>query len=363
MRRPARRARSPIRQRSASIKSTSITAARRGSLPLARRRDGRRDAAVDRGAERAGAAVSGSDSRAREDQEAPDATVELRALRYSGASAAVATSTCATTACRTRACCTSQTSLGRDSRACCSIRTRSARMRRSRSANSCRARTASCSRTACPTAARTGAPGISATWPPARDLPDVLRFIKFVAGRVDGGFDARCTTRAIRCAPTARAMTRSSAKSIGTCSERRPQTDPLIYKVTDHPTRNPYVQVSDDGRYLVIWLYDGSQQTGIYYRKLGRDGAPAGEFVRLFDTFDAELSVRRRDRRRVLRAHDEGCAECAAHRRCRRRGGAGCWRTIVPETPFRADRRQRSSAAGCWRSIWRTRTRSCAQSI
>ena len=54
-------------------------------------------------------------------------------------------------------------------------------------------------------------------------------------------------------------------------------TDPLIYKVTDHPTRNPYVQVSDDGHYLVLWIYDGSQQTGIYYQRLANDGSPEGE--------------------------------------------------------------------------------------
>ena len=35
-------------------------------------------------------------------------------------------------------------------------------------------------------------------------------------------------------------------------------------------------------------MYDGSQQTGIYYRTLGPDGAPSSEVVRLFDTFDAD---------------------------------------------------------------------------
>ena len=54
-----------------------------------------------------------------------------------------------------------------------------------------------CSRTACPTAAPTGAPGISATWRPARDLPDVLRFIKFAHGRLDRRFAHASTTRAI----------------------------------------------------------------------------------------------------------------------------------------------------------------------
>src|SRR5690606_4014595 len=66
--------------------------------------------------------------------------------------------------------------------------------------------------------------------------------------------------------------------------------DPLIYKVTDHPTRNPYPIVTEDGRYLVIFMYDGSQQTGLYYQRLARDGSPTGEMVRLFDTFDASYS-------------------------------------------------------------------------
>ncbi len=70
---------------------------------------------------------------------------------------------------------------------------------------------------------------------------------------------ARSTTRAIRCARTARATTASSARSTGTGWARRRTADERVFKVVDHPTRNPYVQVSDDGRYLVIWLYDGSQ--------------------------------------------------------------------------------------------------------
>jgi len=64
--------------------------------------------------------------------------------------------------------------------------------------------------------------------------------------------------------------------------------DEQIFKVTDHPTRNPYLQMSDDGRYLVIFMYDGSQSTGIYYYPLTADGSLAGDLVRLFDSFDAE---------------------------------------------------------------------------
>src|SRR5690606_621671 len=65
-------------------------------------------------------------------------------------------------------------------------------------------------------------------------------------------------------------------------------TDPLVFKVTDHPTRNPYVGVTEDGRYLILFLYDGSQSHGLYYLKLDADGKPIGDVVRLIDTFDAE---------------------------------------------------------------------------
>ncbi|GFE88707.1 prolyl oligopeptidase family serine peptidase [Steroidobacter agaridevorans] len=119
-----------------------------------------------------------------------------------------------------------------------------------------------------------------------KDLPDVLRFIKFVP--VAWTADSKSVYYA-----------RFPLKADGQGDDSKQREvfwhklgadvakDPLIFKVTDHPTRNPYVQISDDGRYVIFWLYDGSQSTGIYYRKLGRDGAPVGETVRLIDSFDA----------------------------------------------------------------------------
>ncbi|HKU14316.1 MAG TPA: prolyl oligopeptidase family serine peptidase [Steroidobacteraceae bacterium] len=119
-----------------------------------------------------------------------------------------------------------------------------------------------------------------------RDLPDVLRFIKFapVAWTADSRsvYYARYPLRADGSGDDGK------QREVYWHKLSAPQAaDERVFQVTDHPTRNPYVQVSDDGRYLVIWLYDGSQQNGIYYRKLAQDGSPAGEVVRLFDTFDA----------------------------------------------------------------------------
>lgn len=119
-----------------------------------------------------------------------------------------------------------------------------------------------------------------------KHLPDVLRFIKFVP--VAWTADSKALYYA-----------RYPQKADGTGDDTKQREiywhklgadvagDQLVFKVTDHPTRNPYVQISDDGRYAVFWLYDGSQSTGIYHRRIAADGAPLGETVRLIDSFDA----------------------------------------------------------------------------
>ena len=119
-----------------------------------------------------------------------------------------------------------------------------------------------------------------------KQLPDVLRFIKFVpvAWTADSSavYYARFPQRLDGTGDDTKQREVYWHK-LGSA----PADDPLIFKVTDHPTRNPYVRISHDGRYAVIWLYDGSQSTGIYYRKIAPNGAPLGETVRLLDTFDA----------------------------------------------------------------------------
>lgn len=120
-----------------------------------------------------------------------------------------------------------------------------------------------------------------------RDLPDVLRFIKFadVAWTADSRtvYYARYPLRADGSGDDSKQREVYWHK-LGAAQD----ADERVFKVVDHPTRNPYAQVSDDGRYLIIWMYDGSQQTGIYYRTLAQDGSPSSEVVRLFDTFDAD---------------------------------------------------------------------------
>lgn len=119
-----------------------------------------------------------------------------------------------------------------------------------------------------------------------QDLPDVLKFIKFVpvAWTADSKslYYARYPQRPDGAGDDTKQREIYWHK-LGTPAAN----DPLVFKVTDHPTRNPAVQISDDGRYVVFWLYDGSQSTGIYHRRIAADGSPMGETVRLLDTFDA----------------------------------------------------------------------------
>jgi prolyl oligopeptidase len=49
--------------------------------------------------------------------------------------------------------------------------------------------------------------------------------------------------------------------------------DRLIFKVTDHPTKVPSATVTEDGRYLVIALYDGLEANDILIQDLRKPGA------------------------------------------------------------------------------------------
>lgn len=119
-----------------------------------------------------------------------------------------------------------------------------------------------------------------------KDLPDVLRFIKFVP--VAWTADSKAVYYArFPLQPDGRGDDTKQREIFWHKLGADLTTDQLIFKVTDHATRNPYVQISDDGRYAVFWLYDGSQSTGIYHRRIAADGTPLGETVRLLDSFDA----------------------------------------------------------------------------
>ena len=63
--------------------------------------------------------------------------------------------------------------------------------------------------------------------------------------------------------------------------------DRLVYQVTDHPTRVPSGQVTEDGRYLIITLFDGYETNATYVQDLRKAGAKAQP---LFVAWDALYS-------------------------------------------------------------------------
>jgi prolyl oligopeptidase len=120
-----------------------------------------------------------------------------------------------------------------------------------------------------------------------KDLPDVLRFIKFR----DAVWTADSRALYYSRYPLRADGTGDDSKQMSIYRHRLgtdQQADQHIYSVTDHPTRYPFPAISDDGRYLVIGVFDGSQATGIYYQKLDANALPTGEVVRVFDKFDAD---------------------------------------------------------------------------
>jgi prolyl oligopeptidase len=74
-----------------------------------------------------------------------------------------------------------------------------------------------------------------------------------------------------------------------------PQTeDTLTYARPDEPEFAFGASVTDDGRYLVIFVSKGTDRRNrLYYKDLS---APSGDFVRLFDAFDAHYSFIDNDR-------------------------------------------------------------------
>lgn len=120
-----------------------------------------------------------------------------------------------------------------------------------------------------------------------QDLPDVLRFMKFrdAAWTADSRaiYYSRYPQRADGSGDDSRQMS-VYLHRLGTDVA----TDRQVFAITDHPTRYPYPYVTDDGRFLILSVYDGSQSTGLYYQRLNSQGLPEGPVVRLLDKFDAD---------------------------------------------------------------------------
>ena len=307
--------RSPIRSaaRVAQVDDLSRHACR-GSVSLARAGRRRADPPVDQRGERARAAVSRSDPGARGDQAAHDAAVELRALRHSRCTAAIAISICATTACRTRACCMSRTACSAQPRVLLDPNTLSkdATVALGEIVPSPDGKVLAYSLSDGGTDWRTWHFRDVAT---GTDLPDVLRFIKFalVSWTADSRsvYYARYPLRADGSGDDSK-QREIYWHRMGAAQE----ADERVFKVVDHPTRNPYVQVSDDGRYLILWLYDGSQsRPASITARSGRTARPPAKSCGCSTLSMRTTSSSPRSTIRSTCARRRGRPNCAADRR------------------------------------------------
>lgn len=63
--------------------------------------------------------------------------------------------------------------------------------------------------------------------------------------------------------------------------------DELVYSIPEHPTRNPYASVTDDGRFLILSISDGYLTNAVSFKRLDRPNAP---IVDLLPDWDALYS-------------------------------------------------------------------------
>lgn len=110
------------------------------------------------------------------------------------------------------------------------------------------------------------------------DLPVVLKFSKFwpVAWARDssGVYYSRYPVRKGEDPQTAERGDDAGRPDIYFHRLGQPQSaDNLVFKVTDHPTRVPAATVTEDGRYLLIGLFDGYQTNGMLVKDLTKPDA------------------------------------------------------------------------------------------
>jgi prolyl oligopeptidase len=112
-----------------------------------------------------------------------------------------------------------------------------------------------------------------------KELPVVLKYSKFWpvswARDSSGVYYSRYPMKSNQAADDARGDD-SGRPDVYFHKLAEPQSaDKLVFKVSDHPSRVPSAQVTDDGRWLVIGLFDGYEANGIFVQDLRkRDSKP-----------------------------------------------------------------------------------------
>ncbi len=119
------------------------------------------------------------------------------------------------------------------------------------------------------------------------ELPIVLKYSKFWpvswARDSSGVYYSRYPMKANQAADDARGDD-SGRPDVHFHKLGEPQSaDKLVFRVTDHPSRVPSAQVTDDGRWLVIGLFDGYEANGIYVQDLRKRDSKAQPLLMAWD--------------------------------------------------------------------------------
>src|SRR5687768_1765973 len=168
-----------------------------------------------------------------------------------------------------------------------------------------------------------------------RDAGDHLRWIKFSGASWtrdgQGFFYSRYPE------PTGAALTQPNRNQrlyyhrVGT-----PQSeDVLVFEQPDRPERGVGAQVTDDGRFAVLGIWQGSAtKNGIYVMDLADSARPRvkGPVVRLLDAFDAQYSFLGNDGPVLYIRTDQGAPRGRVVAIDLRRPERSAWREVVPES-------------------------------
>jgi prolyl oligopeptidase len=117
------------------------------------------------------------------------------------------------------------------------------------------------------------------------DLPVVLKFSKFWpvswARDSSGVYYSRYPLKANQAADDPRGDDAGRPDVYFHKLDQPQSADRLVYKVTDHPTRVPSGTVTEDGRYLIIGLFDGYESNAWMVQDLRKpDAKPQPLFIR-----------------------------------------------------------------------------------
>ena len=165
------------------------------------------------------------------------------------------------------------------------------------------------------------------------DLPDELRRVKFwqMSWAADGSgvYYSRYPARADGHGDDA-GRPAIYFHRLGEPQER----DALVYAVTDHPTRAPSADVTDDGKLLVISIYEDTRRDGVVLKDISR---PDGQVTKLFTAFDANYVYLGSDAAALYFTTTAGAPNWRVLAVDRAAPGAASARTIVPQAAVAID--------------------------